>query len=297
MTTYTLTIRDTVHNYPRAPIMGIQTEPFSVAHFDNLEKKLANANVPFSRILLNSLLPKDIQAERAEIFVIKQGVSHLHGLCSGREILEDLKLGYLAFSDCVADDILEDFQSKQFDTHCRMRGRDKLCVRRSQQSMSLIPGFSQVATDGIGNVHNMDTIPHLTTLKRNIAEILQMPSFVGNSAEVNHYKDDQCGVGFHGDVESLNVCAARFGAPKKLSMQWFHAFAPVGERFEVILEHGDFYFFSHKATGTDWKKSSQYTLRHSAGSAKRYAPTNESLLAERTIQASDRASKKRVKIV
>ena len=37
------------------------------------------------------------------------------------------------------------------------------------------------------------------------------------------------------------------------------------EPFEIFLNSGDIYIMSEEAVGTNWKYSSQYTMRHCAG--------------------------------
>ncbi len=64
------------------------------------------------------------------------------------------------------------------------------------------------------------------------------------------------------------VIGVRFGASMPLCFNWFHRFKHVGEKFTIQLNHGDLYIMSEKAVGQDWKKSSQLTLRHSAGCPK-----------------------------
>jgi hypothetical protein len=93
-----------------------------------------------------------------------------------------------------------------------------------------------------------------------------------------------------GDGESNTVIACRFGADLSFHYQWFQKHLPVGERFCRVLPHGCLYIMSKKAVGNDWKKSTILTLRHAAGSGK-YAPSNETLLVQKTIQ---RAKKRTV---
>lgn len=46
---------------------------------------------------------------------------------------------------------------------------------------------------------------------------------------------------------------------------WFHNNNPASDIFKCIINHGDIYAMSEKATGNDWKKRKLYTLRHAAG--------------------------------
>ncbi len=70
------------------------------------------------------------------------------------------------------------------------------------------------------------------------------------------------------DTERRVVIGVRLGDTMNLMYNWFYKNKPVGEKFSIPLSHGDLYVMSSKAVGFDWKKSSQYTLRHSAGCSK-----------------------------
>ena len=50
--------------------------------------------------------------------------------------------------------------------------------------------------------------------------------------------------------------------------QWFKNGMPLGNQIDIVLNSGDVYIMSEKAVGSDWKKSSLYTLRHAAGADK-----------------------------
>lgn len=112
--------------------------------------------------------------------------------------------------------------------------------------------------------------------------------FNGQFAELNKYYDDKCGIGWHGDVERGapgSVNCLKVGRPIPLCFSWFHRSKPVSRTdsmpqpmFQPItrkgqtawaavltLGHGDVYMMSEKSIGRDWKSSSLYTLRHSAG--------------------------------
>lgn len=95
------------------------------------------------------------------------------------------------------------------------------------------------------------------------------PKSKGLKGEGNYYYDiAKCGIGFHGDSERRKVIAVRLGASMPLHYQWFKDGAPVGHRYIISLHNGDMYIMSEKAVGTDWKKSSIYTLRHATGCKK-----------------------------
>ena len=84
--------------------------------------------------------------------------------------------------------------------------------------------------------------------------------------EGNRYFDlRKCGIGWHGDAERRKVVALRLGEEMDMQFRWFHRFNSCGKTLKLKLQHGDMYIMSEKAVGTDWKRSSQWTVRHAAG--------------------------------
>jgi len=117
---------------------------------------------------------------------------------------------------------------------------------------------------GRGTVVPWAEVP-LTARLRAGVEALH-PSLANIKAEYNDYYDiAKCGIGYHGDTERREVIAARCGAALPIYYQWFWRSQPVGPRVEVPLGGDDLYVMSEKAVGTDWKRSSQLTLRHATG--------------------------------
>ena len=89
------------------------------------------------------------------------------------------------------------------------------------------------------------------------------------NAEGNKYYDvEKCYIGPHGDFERNIVIGLRLGDSIPLNFHWYHRFKCIGNKFTINLNHGDLYIMSEKAVGKDWEKSSQLTLRHSAGITK-----------------------------
>lgn len=85
---------------------------------------------------------------------------------------------------------------------------------------------------------------------------------------VNGKEDPNIGIGFHGDTERRIVVGLRVGESMSLVFEWYADAKRLGKRYEFTLNSGDVYVMSNKATGYDWKRRSQVTLRHAAGGAK-----------------------------
>lgn len=102
-----------------------------------------------------------------------------------------------------------------------------------------------------------------------------LPTYFGEKSknlkgEGNYYYElTASGIGFHGDQERRKVIGIRLGSSLPLYFQWYHNHERVGNKIKVNLDGGDIYVMSEWAVGTNWKKSTLYTLRHATG-AKKY---------------------------
>jgi hypothetical protein len=152
--------------------------------------------------------------------------------------------------------------------------------------------------------YGFEMFPRLKEFRWDIACILGPFGYkvVEQFFELNHYYARTCGIGRHGDVERGQgmsdgmVNCLKLGRKIPLLFSWYHKTKPIGREtvmdsngpcsYPVVhfkrgkkwetktvaavmkLGHGDYYQFSGKAIGRDWKKSSQITLRHCAGASK-----------------------------
>lgn len=83
-----------------------------------------------------------------------------------------------------------------------------------------------------------------------------------------YYNIKKCGIGYHGDGERKIVIGMRLGASIPLHFQWYFKSTPIGQTIKFVINGGDIYIMSEKATGYDWKRKNIKTLRHAAGCAK-----------------------------
>ena len=160
----------------------------------------------------------------------------------------------------------------KWDNKAKMRGEVKNKLARHNLVFS---DFNQTPNydEGKGTVIRWDNIPFLEIIKNKLVE------YFGHKAanlhgEGNYYYDTKsCGIGFHGDSERKKVIALRLGETIPIVFQWYISkpvgqkknYTMIGDPFSTLLNHGDVYVMSEKATGNDWMKKNTYHLRHSAG--------------------------------
>ena len=169
--------------------------------------------------------------------------------------------------DNDADDFFEEQINLEWDTKAFMYGR--VCNKNARHNLcydeeSQEPDYE----NGKGKIIAFNNVPLLTKIKYAIPEII---GEVGADlvAEGNYYYDtNRCGIGYHGDTERRVVVGVRLGATMPLAYQWFLKGKAIGENIMFQLNHGDIYFMSEKAVGSDWRTKSVCTLRHAAGASK-----------------------------
>ena len=156
-----------------------------------------------------------------------------------------------------------ELRSLQVDKQALMRGRVVNKHARWNLCFDEEPQAANVAA-GQGTIVAFRDVPYTNKLRTELERL--HPTLAHIKAEYNDYYDvSKCGIGYHGDTERKEVIAVRTGTSLPLYYQWFHRSLPVGPRLELPMHGGDLYVMSEKAVGTDWKKSSQFTLRHATG--------------------------------
>ena len=201
-------------------------------------------------------------------------IVHLHWLLSDVEAQKGNKAYVLKVKNAVnilledehgADHLFEEQDVLEKDTKAIMYGRvvnkkarHNLCFSDEHQD----PDYEA----GKGTVYSFEEVPLLQRIRQRLGEVIGEQG-ADLQAEGNYYYDiHKCGIGFHGDTERKKVIAFRLGATIPLCYTWFHKNKNVSDILTVAgLDHGDMYVMSEKSTGYDWKSSSKYTLRHSAG--------------------------------
>ena len=119
-----------------------------------------------------------------------------------------------------------------------------------------------------GRIVAYKDLKYLNILRQNLSKMLGKKG-ENLICEGNRYFDiKKCGIGWHGDSERKKVIGLRLGEKMLFKIRWYFKYKPVSESVNIELDDGDMYIMSEKAVGYDWKKSSIYTLRHSAGCEK-----------------------------
>ena len=256
--TFTVTFGEIAENHAGMEMIGNAIpEGLNFTDLQRVQRVFNGYGAQTNIYRLNDLLPPNSpqNIEDAYFCIVKNGVNVLLERTKGEGKLY------------TADDVYHEHDKLNHDTKAKMRGRVVNKLARHNLCFSTFNQDADFET-GKGSVVHWDRVV-LTNHIRVCLEAIVGDKVKDLQGEGNYYYDlKKCGIGFHGDSERKVVIAFRLGASFPLHYQWFHQSKPVGQRFAMDIEHGDIYFMSFKATGNDWKKRSQYTLRHAAGAPK-----------------------------
>lgn len=238
--TFTLTFGDCAENHVGMQKIGnANSEGLSYEELLEIKKDFENEGYQCILTNLQDLITENVQ--EAYFLVIKNGLEKY----------------------CCKNELFNEHNNLDKDTKALMRGRVVNKIARYNLCFS---DFSQNPDyeKGMGTVVNFETVPFTNCVRTKLSMLndkLKKLQCEGNY----YYNIKKTYIGFHGDTERRIVVGIRLGEKFPIHFQWYHRFKEVGELFTYILEDGDMYFMSNKAVGYDWKKSSQYTLRHAAG--------------------------------
>ncbi len=251
--TITITFGDVAENHVGMQQIGqLAPEGFTVAELTSIRDAALKDGYNCELIDLNSYLPSEVRnTTAAAILIIRNGVNYVLGKNTAYTV-QDLWTEKL--------NLTPDTKAFMYGRVVNKHARYNLCFSDIGQE----PQYE----NGKGRVVAYNTIPVLNSIRQALAGVCGVKGS-GLVAEGNYYYDvTKCGISFHGDSERRRVIALRLGASLPLHYQWFIRNKPIGDRVPLILDNGDLYVMSEKATGNDWKKSSILTLRHAAGCQK-----------------------------
>ena len=219
---------------------GLSRSGFSVEEMEQI-----NRNIKSEFYRLDEMVDEE-GLEPAAVLIIRNGLEELIG--------EN------------PDKMLEEQLSFEWDKQYWDNRRGKVLNKRARYNVCY--GSESVDAnleEKQGTIIGLDRVPILKKLKESLG------GFFGEKAkelevEGNLYYDvKKCGIGFHGDGERKRVIACSLGASRPIHWQWYHRSKPIGERLKFEIGAGDIYIMSEKASGFDWRRRSQKTLRHAAG--------------------------------
>ena len=245
---YTLTFGDAGENNVGMEILGSVGEVGSGFNENDLKKYKAvfeKIGCKCELVKLNDFMGESYsdEVDDAFVLVIRNGV-----------------VAFDASSECMK----KEMRSFEWDKKYKDRRRNKVLNKLARWNVMF--GEEDRGSDyegGKGTIKKY--FGEIKKVKNGLIKMLKAKG-EGMVCEGNMYYDSKkCGIGWHGDSERKKVVGLRIGGSMVLKFRWFHKHKGVGKSFEVMLNDGDMYIMSEKSVGYDWKKSSIFTLRHSAG--------------------------------
>ena len=245
---YTITFGDRGENHVGMQIIGTEADKgFNYEDLRKTYKKMKKLNIKCELICLNDYI-ENYNSTDAYILILRN------------------PLPTLFENDDIIKKLYKEQQKLIYDKKALMRGRVVNKIARHNIMFGEEAQEPEYET-GKGRIIPFTEVKYLNKIKNKLSEIIDG----GNDliAEGNHYYDlNKTTIGFHGDTERKKVIALRLGSSFPLWFRWYTRFKPISDEIEIKLNNGDMYIMSEKAVGTDWKKSSQITLRHAAGMRK-----------------------------
>ena len=241
--TYTLTFGEQVEAFAGMEMYGKLAESgFTEDEILASKKVFDDEGIITEFHVLNNLLG-DVEAKRGVVLVIRNGAQ-----CISKGGLDKLR---------------QEVCGLKLDTQAIMRKR---VVEKRARLNTVIADFSQEIdmVKGHGSVYNFANLQEISRIRAGLSHYFGDKALNLNG-EINHYHHKDSFISPHGDGERKIVIGLRFGEKFPLWFQWYHKSQRVSPKLQIILQDGDMYVMSDFARGANWKKPSEYSLRHSAG--------------------------------
>lgn len=254
--TFTITLGDRAENHKGMQIIGnMVNEGFTLGDLQRLKQWFESEGGVCETHDLSLMLPLPLQNQNqnigAHVLVAKGGLDVIL-----RSISDKNSTNFYVEQDLLDKDKKVFMYGRVVNKHAR----HNLCFSEHNQE----PDYP----NGKGRVVAFNNVPILRQVKEKLASIIGAKA-ANLQAEGNYYYDiTKCGIGYHGDSERRLVIGIRVGAQLPLQFVWFQQGVKVGIPLRLMLDNGDIYFSSEKATGNDWKRRNILTLRHAAGAEK-----------------------------
>lgn len=229
---------------------GLANVGFSFLELKQFDENLNKKGINCQFYNLKDYLKDDVEdlsiIEDAAVLIIKNGLNDLCNIDSKEMLKEQL--------------------SFEWDKHYWDVRRKKVLNKIARHNLCYgNEGGDPDYENKLGRIIALSSAPNLKKWKDSL-ETFFGPKANNLELEGNLYYDvKKCGIGFHGDGERKKVIACSLGKSRPIVWQYYYECKVVGKRIEVLLEDGDMYIMSEKASGFDWRKKTIYTLRHAAG--------------------------------
>lgn len=250
----TMTFSECVENQIGMEQIGNKSKSgFSLNDLNKAKEYFEKIGCECELVNLNDLLDSnDNGEEEAYLLLIRDGVNKIYS--------KDYLNVY------TNNDLYYELKNINWDDKYWDRRRSKVLNKNARVNMC-VSNYSQEADyeNKKGTVHNFKDLNLLNIIRTNLNSIGD--SFKDMNAEGNwYYNLLNCGIGMHGDAERKKVLGVRLGNKSmNLCYRWYQKGVCIGKFYEVMLNPGDMYIMSEKATGNDWKKRKIKTLRHCCG--------------------------------
>ena len=209
-----------------------------------------------------------------DIFDLNVELYNLNDLLDGVEIEEKkqpepayfmLVKNFLSLK--VHEKYLKELGSYEWDDKYFCTRRKKVLNKHARTNVCYGPNHRDPDYENKkGTIIGYDESPLVYRLKQVVEILMKDHDLIVEGNKYLNVKKN--GIGPHGDTERVVVACLRVGEMMPMKYGWFHKSKVVGKTLTVDVPGRSLYFMSEKAVGADWKKNSQYELRHAAGAEK-----------------------------
>lgn len=209
---------------------------------------------------------RQIHATLSQSGDVPSRLYELNPLCT-KVATEDACVLVIKLPRETADGALREMRdSVKYSLYKRSYGRT---VRAKSRNISYVSNFSapEDPDTNAPSVTDWQDLPYCRQVQQFVNGVLSDTE--AEHAVAIRYEDyRRCGIRWHGDAERSKTLVARLGPNSKhhpFYLMWYKNNIPISDPFPILLEHGDVCIPSHKAVGSDFKRSSIPTLRHATG--------------------------------
>lgn len=203
-------------------------------------------------VMISDALPENLrESNEAAVLVLRGGANFLLEYGADNRLLQEQKT-------LVAYD--EKYWDNRRKTTLNKRARKNTVF--GEKDIEHSENYKQCT------VNSFEKLEHLNKLRKGLCALGDKAENL--NAEGNWYFESKSGIGFHGDAERKIVICLSLGNSSTLRYCWRLAkeTANYGSPVDVVLNHGDIYIMSEKATGYDWLFRSKVRVVHAAGHEK-----------------------------